>query len=240
MNYFYVTGTSRGLGRALVECLLEDEDAVVIGIARGEGISHARYRHVTLDLADVAAVSAFRFEPLPDASRVVLVNNAGVMPIVNVGEAAPEAIARALNVNTIAPALLANAFVAAYDAGPARLVVCNITSGAAERPSEGLSLYAGSKAALNQMTRAAAKEAALSPGARLSFMAVMPGSVDTEMQADLRAPDPAEWAPANMFRERYETGQVQSPDLAARRLRRVLLDPALAPDSVFDLKNLPD
>ena len=52
-----VTGTSAGLGAAIATLLLR-HDWAVIGIARRPaGLSHPRYRHVTLDLGDVEALT---------------------------------------------------------------------------------------------------------------------------------------------------------------------------------------
>jgi benzil reductase ((S)-benzoin forming) len=239
MQYFYVTGTSRGLGRALYEILVQDDDAFVFGIARGDGPKHPQYRHTTLDLADVAAVSAFRFEPLPDATRIVLVNNAAVMSMIHIGSASPETIANTFAVNAVAPAILTNAFVATYASTGADLVVCNLMTGGVRNAVDGGALYGGSKAALDYMTRVGAEEARVVGRGSLRFMSIMPGSLDTEMQEQLRALDPADYPLASTFRARYEAGQLLPPDQVAARIRKVLLNPALAPDTVLNLSDLP-
>ena len=177
MKYFYVTGSNRGLGRALTERLLEDHENFVIGIARGDGPRHEQYHHVRLDLADVPAVCAFEFEPRPDATRIVLVNNAAMMAVAHYGEWPPETIVKALSVNTIAPALLTTGFVAAYGETDADLLVCNLSSGAAERAVDGGMVYCGSKASLNQMTRVGVEEVASAGKKNLTFLAIAPGTV---------------------------------------------------------------
>jgi hypothetical protein len=70
-------------------------------------------------------------------------------------------------------------------------------------------------------------------------MSIMPGSLDTEMQEQLRALDPEDYPLASTFRARYEAGQLLSPAEAAARIRKVLLNPAVAPDTVFNLSDLP-
>ena len=77
VRYYYLTGSSRGIGRCLALELLAHEDATVIGISRGQSIEHPRYRHHTLDFTDLNAVSAFAFEVHADAAQVALINNAG-------------------------------------------------------------------------------------------------------------------------------------------------------------------
>lgn len=43
MNYFNVTGTSHGIGKAIAEKLLHDETNVIIGISKHQTINHERY-----------------------------------------------------------------------------------------------------------------------------------------------------------------------------------------------------
>ena len=74
MNYYYISGSSKGLGKAISELLLEDENQAVTGIARSASIEHPRYTHLLLDLSDPAAVKDMNFEPHPDASKIVLIN----------------------------------------------------------------------------------------------------------------------------------------------------------------------
>jgi len=48
LNYYYITGTSRGIGKAFAEYLLEDPSNYVIGISREKTIEHPNYRHFFL------------------------------------------------------------------------------------------------------------------------------------------------------------------------------------------------
>jgi benzil reductase ((S)-benzoin forming) len=233
MDYYYITGTSRGLGRALADELLEDPDTTVIGLARGEGPSHPRYRHVSLDLTDVSAVGAFRFEDHPGARRVVLVNNAASLVLKRIGEADAQTIVDNFNINVVAPTILMNAFVAAYRSTPVELVICNITSNAANTPIDSAALYGGPKAALELVTRTIEHEAALTNMTRLKAFCIDPGSMDTGMQAYLRSFDPSEWERSELVRQRYEAGEIVDPTTIAGTIIRVLRDPSLAPASVF-------
>ena len=66
-----ITGTSRGIGKAIAEKFLEEKHEV-IGIDRNETeISHPSYTHYTVDIRD--------YENLPDIENAeILINNAGV------------------------------------------------------------------------------------------------------------------------------------------------------------------
>jgi benzil reductase ((S)-benzoin forming) len=233
MDYYYVTGTSRGLGRALVDELLQDVNATVVGIGRSEGPTHERYRHVTLDLANVAAVGELRFGEHADAGRIVLVNNAASLVLSRVGDAEPGEIAENFNINVVAPTILMNAFVAAYRAMAAELVICNITTNAATEPIESAFLYGGPKAALELVTRTIDNEAKLAGATQLTAFCINPGSMDTGMQAYLRSFDVSEWGRSEMLRQRYDQGLVVAPETVAAAITRVLRNPSLAPGPVF-------
>jgi len=239
MDYYYVTGTSRGLGRALAERLLQDNDATVIGIARGDGPVHPRYQHVNLDLADLKAVSAFEFPPHPDAQRIALVNNAAFGAVRRVGDADVETIISTLTVDLMTPAILMNSFVAAYRSTPTEMVICNLSARSAKIPVDGSVLYSGAKAALEIMTRVIEREVELSDKLRLKAMCIDPGPMDTDMHAARRRLDQSEFSFADLFRQNYAAGKVSPPGLVAERIHAVLRDPSLAPGPVFVWNEVP-
>ena len=51
MDVFFITGTSSGIGEAIAELLLENNNNIVIGIARSRTIQHDRYQHHYIDLS---------------------------------------------------------------------------------------------------------------------------------------------------------------------------------------------
>lgn len=232
MDYYYVTGTSRGLGRAIAESLLEDAGATVIGIARGEGLSHPRYRHCNLDLADLDAVAAYDFDPQLDARHAVLVNNAAVFTIRRFGECDPETIVDSLNVNLVAPTLLTNAFIKAYGETAAELLICNLTAGSAHMPVEGAALYSAPKAALELTTEIIREEARLS-NPRLRALCINPGSMDTGMQAYMRSFDAEDWELSEAARGWERDGLLLQPGVVAAGIAAVLKRPDLAPETIF-------
>ena len=237
-NYYYITGPGRGLGRALAQRLLAEPSTGVIGVGRSEGPVHAGYEQVKLDLADLGAVSEFRFPARADAERIVLVNNAAVLKPTFLGKYDARSIVQSYAVNIIAPVLLINAFIAAYGEIPAPLLICNVTSPAGSTPIAGAALYSATKAALNMTSRVLALETEAA-GRHIDVLCVSPGSIDTDMQATLRNASPADFPGASRFRRTQEQGLLASPEEVAERLVQVLLNPRLAPETVFDLKDLP-
>jgi len=233
MDYYYITGTSRGLGRALTDELLQDPHTTVIGVARGEGLTQERYRHVALDLADLSSVRAFRFEDHPDARRIVLVNNAASLVLKRMGAADPQTIVDNFNIDVVSPTILMNAFIASYGTTAAELVICNLTSNAANTAIDSAALYGGPKAALELVTRTIEYEANFTGKTGLHAFCIDPGSMDTGMQAYLRSFDATEWERSELVRQRYEDGLIVPPATVAGPIARVLREPSLAPSSVF-------
>ena len=79
MNHYFITGTSRGIGKAIAEQLLSDPENFVTGLSRTSSITHERYTHVEIDLSDLGKVSEFNFPVLEQAKKIALVNNAGAI-----------------------------------------------------------------------------------------------------------------------------------------------------------------
>ncbi len=56
MNYFFITGSSKGLGKALSELLLNNNNNFVYGFARNCSITHKNYTHIKLDFSDLKKI----------------------------------------------------------------------------------------------------------------------------------------------------------------------------------------
>ncbi|MFZ1546229.1 MAG: hypothetical protein WAT12_03905, partial [Candidatus Nitrotoga sp.] len=90
MHYYFITGTSFGLGKAIAEALLQREDVFVYGISRTSSISHSHYKHVFADLSNPSQLSSIieLFEAsFTNQDSLYLINNAGVIdPIKHLGD----------------------------------------------------------------------------------------------------------------------------------------------------------
>ena len=69
-------------------------------------------------------------------------------------------------------------------------------------------------------------------------MAVAPGTVDTGMQAVIRATPEEDFPQRQKFVDLYEAGKLTSPEGVATRMWK-LLDAGLANGSVVDLRDIP-
>jgi NAD(P)-dependent dehydrogenase (short-subunit alcohol dehydrogenase family) len=227
---YIVTGSSRGLGAALVGQLLQPGH-LVLGIARGDnpalqaradaaGLALTQWR---ADLADpqpvaerlAAWLSGFDGRAVAGAT---LINNAGVIGLPAAVDQVPLAtLTLALRAGLEAPLLLTGAFLAASRGwtGPRR--VLNISSGLGRRAMAGSAAYCAAKAGMDHFSRAVALEQAADPdGARIVSMA--PGVIDTDMQAELRGADERAFPERSRFAAFHAQGQLVSADDCARAL----------------------
>ncbi|HEY8610363.1 MAG TPA: SDR family oxidoreductase, partial [Roseomonas sp.] len=178
-----VTGHRGGIGAAIV-AVLEASGAVVEGLDRPD--------HDLLDIPSIAgAVEAA-------ATRMggidLLVNNAGDTMIGTLLDTPLAEAERIMRINWLAPFAVMQAALPHLLKGGGAVV--NIASDQALIGKPASAAYGASKAALAQMTRAAALDfAAPGTGKGVRFNAIAPGSTDTPMLraviADLAARDPS-------------------------------------------------
>ena len=214
-----VTGASRGLGAAvariagkmganvvLVGRTVErmEEEARAIQAARGSAF--ALSGDVSRE-ADCQAVIERTLERLGAVDA--LVNNAGVVePIAPLAEADVKAWEQNWAVNVLGPLMLTRLALPSLRERGGRVI--NISSGAAENVVGGWGAYSTAKAALNHFTHILASE---EPA--ITAIALLPGIVDTEMQATIREKGKGRMAERNYayLSGMHEQGKLLSPDL---------------------------
>ena len=190
MKTVLVTGATRGLGLAIARRLLEDGYRVVAS-GRQETSEIATLGHEAagtllfepLDLTAPEAVGSFAARLLKAHGPFYgLVNNAAVGISGILGTMHLRDIERMMQVNVIAPIVLAKHFSRAMAmAGTGRIV--NISSIVARTGFSGLAAYGASKAAMDGLTRSLAREV----GRRgVTVNAVSPGFMQTDMTTDLQ------------------------------------------------------
>jgi 3-oxoacyl-[acyl-carrier protein] reductase len=172
-----ITGSSQGLGRALADRLLAD-GWTVHGFARGpQDLTHAAFTAHAVDVADESSVRA-AVATVAAAGRIdLLVNNAGAAAL-NALLLTPGSVAEQLmRVNYLGTFhyLQAVGKVMVRQRG-GRIV--NLTTVAVPLSLEGEAAYVASKAAVEALTRVAAKELAAQG---VVVTAVGFGPVDTRL-----------------------------------------------------------
>jgi NAD(P)-dependent dehydrogenase (short-subunit alcohol dehydrogenase family) len=179
-----VTGANRGIGRALVQALLEAGAKRVYAAARDPGtldIADPRVVKLRLDVTDAAAVAKLP-EAAPDVT--LLINNAGVLDFGVPLETSDASLARQFDANFYGPLHLAQAFAPTLERNGGGGIV-NLLSVVALASMPALAGYNATKAASWSMTQSL--RASLSARG-ISVFAVFPGPVDTDMAAKLTFP----------------------------------------------------
>jgi 3-oxoacyl-[acyl-carrier protein] reductase len=181
-----VTGASKGIGASIARHLAADgakvvvnyatskdgADKVVADITRRDGKAVA----VQADVAKEGDVRRLFAEAMKAFGRVdILVNNAGIYEFAPLENVTPEHFHKQFNLNVLG--LLIATQEAAKQFGPAGGSVINISSVVATSAVPQASVYSGTKAAVDAITRSLAKE--LGPK-KVRVNSVNPGMVETE------------------------------------------------------------
>lgn len=225
-----VTGSSRGIGRALARALAERGWTLVLD-ARGADSLERTASELSV-LTTVVAVpgdvgdEGHRVEVVDAAHRVggldLLINNAGVLgmsPQPRLADYPIDVLERAYRINVFAPLRLFQLAVPLLEKSE-RGTVVNVTSDAATSPYEMWGGYGSAKAALEQISNVTAAE---HPNLRILW--VDPGSVRTQMHQEAYPgddisdrPDPDDVVPGFLAlidgdypSGRYEAASVASP-----------------------------
>ncbi|MFD1186675.1 SDR family NAD(P)-dependent oxidoreductase [Pontibacter rugosus] len=226
MNIYIITGTSKGIGKAIAEELLKDENNQVVGVSRTCSIQHPNYRHQPMDFSDVEAVEHNMqkiFHAYPDVEKLVLINNAGVVGDIGyVGENMPnERFEFVFDVNVVVPAMLMNTFLQVYQQHRAQKIVVNISSGAGKYPVDGWASYCASKAAIDMLSQTVQLEQN-QRGTGVKIYALSPGVVDTPMQGQIRASDVSMFSNVEKFRKYKENNELASPEEVGSKIVKFL------------------
>jgi 3-oxoacyl-[acyl-carrier protein] reductase len=218
-----VTGASKGIGAAIARHLAAEGAAVVanyssskagadrvVGEITGGG---GRAVAVQADVAKEADIRRLFAEAVKAFGRLdILVNNAGIYEFAPLEAVTPEHFHKTFDLNVLGLLLATREAVKHF--GPAGGTIINISSVVATAAPANTSVYSASKAAVDAVTKALAKE--LGPR-KIRVNSINPGMVETEgvhaagiAESDLRRQveaqtplgrigQPADIAPAAVF-----------------------------------------
>ena len=248
-----LTGASRGMGLAMARqilasghrllCISRSTNPELEALAAQTGATLLQWSQ---DLAQTEQAAARLQQWLAEqrsaeVASATLINNAGVIPRIGpLEDCPPDQLANALRVGLEAPMQLTAAFLRATGAWVAggwtgARKVLNISSGLGRHAMAAQAPYCAAKAGMDHFTRCSALDEAQRPhGAKLVSLA--PGVIDTDMQVQLRAGDPAAFPDLQRFVELQRQGQLTSPDEAARRVLAWLARPDFGDQPVADVR----
>jgi 3-oxoacyl-[acyl-carrier protein] reductase len=196
-----VTGSTRGIGRAMAEVFAAEGARVVVNGRREEDARSVAKEipgsiAVGGDMADQAAIDAMVERVTEELGRIdILVNNAGISRRSAITRVTDEEWYEVIRVNLTGPMFLTRAVVRHMKAA-GRGVILNVISGAGTYGTVGFSSYAASKGGLAGLTMTWAKELAgfgirvnaLSPSALTDMMRQLPPELLDPMAPALAPP----------------------------------------------------
>lgn len=215
MKSIVVTGTTRGLGRAIHEQLVvsccPDDQKIFISRRVTERVSEdGRLCYLDRDLGDPAMdVTGVAIDAR--ATAIVFVSNAAVVGTIRQAlRADPKDLMHALQVHCVAPLRLAQHLACVAQERGIPLHILNVSSGAASRPVPGWMDYCVSKAAAVM-----ALDVLDSENDHVKVLHFNPGVMDTEMQATIRAADARDMPDVEQYRQLKTEGGLKAPEAVA-------------------------
>jgi 3-oxoacyl-[acyl-carrier protein] reductase len=184
-----VTGSSRGIGRAMAERLSRDGAAVAINYVRNSDKAEEVVAAIAADGGTAVALQA-DVSNLKDIQQLfeeilahfgrldIVVNNAGIRISKNVGDTLEEEFDHLFAIN-VKGTFFSCQLAARRLPDGGRII--NVSSAVTRMMLPGYGIYAASKGAVDQITRVLAKELG---ERRITVNAVAPGPVDTELFRD--------------------------------------------------------
>mgnify|MGYP001180141743 FL=1 len=211
----FITGTSKGIGKAITELLLTN-NYLVFGFSRNNNIKHQNFTFIKIDLSNLEQVQKLQL-PKVKAEKIILINNAATIGEINpLHLKAENAMINEYNLNIITPTLLCKDFIQTYPTE--KKLILNISSGAANKAIASWSTYCATKSALDSLTAVIDEE----KHQNLKILSISPGVVDTNMQKEIRNSDPKNFPLHQNFVDYYAKNELISPKLVAIKLLKII------------------
>ena len=229
-GFFLITGTSKGIGEALTQKILQEGNRV-LGISRNrpDTIESTNYYHLSFDLTNTSQISQImeKTNEIIEEKNfdfICLVNNASATePIGSIEKCPPAEIESHVKIGLLAPMLLTSMFIQRFSDEKIRKKVVFISSGAAFTPLADESIYCSSKAGINMLAECVGLEQK-DKESGFEVNSIGPGMVNTSMQTIARSKTSDEFTMADFFKQAYEDGKLQEPTTVAEKIYKILIN----------------
>ena len=220
MKAIIITGVSRGLGKAFFD-ILKDKNYYLICISR----TFVDYQKKQAELNNNVELIKLDLNKVNDVilklnhnitlnkcnfDELIFINNAGVIsPIGKVGSIDEKDVKKSININFVSPILITNHLSALCNKNQIRFKIINITTGAADKPFEGWSVYCSTKSATKMFLSVIEKE----EGAVIEN--IDPGVLNTGMQKEIRNATKSYFPLIGYFQNLEKENKLEEPSQVA-------------------------
>lgn len=192
----FVTGATRGIGKATAKLLLQNDIKVIIGYAHSDKLAEEIVKNASengkqaiaakIDLSDAASIEKSLKELIDKVGTIdYLVNNAGIAEDGLLLVSSSDKITGTINTNLVA-SMTVTKFVLRGMIKKRFGSIVNMSSIVGEDGNAGQTAYAASKAGIIGFTRSLAKEVA---SRNIRVNAIAPGFIQTDMTGVLSEND---------------------------------------------------
>ena len=210
-----ITGTGKGIGKAIAELLL-DKGYFVFGYSRSNSIEHPHFKFTKIDLSNLEEIQEIQF-PTIDSENLLLINNAATIgDIIPLNLKNEIAIIKEYSLNIISPTILCGKFINTYS--DKQKMIINISSGAANNAIASWNTYCASKSALDMLTKVISEE----NHKKLSVFSIHPGVVDTDMQQEIRKSDAKHFPLLSKFTDYHNNNELENTSTVAKKLYYII------------------
>ena len=227
----FITGTSKGIGKATAKLLLEN-NYHVFGYSRTNSIKHQNFSFTKIDLSNLSEVKQLIL-PKFNNSQIIFINNAASLGhIVPLNLKKESDIISEYKLNIITPTILTAKFISTFKDNPK--ILLNISSGASKKSVAGWSTYCASKSALDRLTETITEE----KHKNLKTFSIHPGVVDTDMQTKIRKSDPAFFPLLKKFTKYHIENQLENVEKTAQKVLYVIQNHSKFNENIIIFRDL--
>ena len=217
MNTIILTGSNRGLGNELRILLSSSkfsrDKKIFISRQKIRSRSYPLIKFISLDLSD-GTVKFKNIHVEKESKAVIFINNAGTIePISQTLETDLSDVERAMHVNFWSPLKLTKHLAIEAQQIKSKLIIINITSGAAIRPINGWLGYCVSKSAIKMALNVMEEECEC-----IKLYHFDPGVMDTDMQKKIRSSNKESMKDLLEYRELSKLKQLKDPKNVAEEI----------------------
>jgi len=233
-----ITGASKGIGEGIA-LAYQQNGYHIISISRTKNENFQHIQQIEFDLSKSVGIKDLLNQIFDEikktkVEKITLINNAGTLGKIGKIEDITD-IAETVQLNTTAPLILTSIFLKLTQSWDCEKTIINISSGAAVKPYSGWTVYCATKAALDMMTQTISLEQeGLVNGAKV--IAIYPGVVDTDMQAQIRKSDKNSFASLDRFLELKATNALADAKIVGEQIFTAAHDNAIKNGAILRIE----